>query len=456
MIADHFWAAKRGRDTLVITWEDGEGSKLNTKEQVAKYQNLVAANGLPAAQKGDITTGFAQSETIIEANHVFPYLAHAPMEPLNCTVRISDEKCEIWTGTQMPDVEQATAAKILNLTKAQVMINTPFLGGSFGRRAVPQADFVSEAVHIAKASGEFIKMVWTREDDMKSGFYRPMYVHKLKVGLDQQGFPIAWQHNIAGQSIMADKFTASVRNGVDDSSVEGVSTSPYLNSIPHHYVGLHTTKEVVPVLWFRSVGNTHTAYVMETMIDELAHLAGQDPVDYRRTLLKEHPRHLAALNLVAEKANWNQPLPKGHSHGIAVHEAFGSFVAEVAEISIEREQLKIHKVTCAIDCGLAVNPDGVKAQMESGIVFGLTMAMYGELSIENGRLQQNNFYDYKILRMHEAPAIDVYVVDSNEKMGGAGECGVPPAAPALANAIFAATGKRIYNLPIMNNKFTTA
>lgn len=353
------------------------------------------------------------------------------------------------------DVEQAAAAKILNLKKEQVTVNTMFLGGAFGRRAVPQADFVSEAVYIAKASGEFIKMVWTREDDMKSGFYRPMYVHKVKVGLNSQGLPLVWQHNIVGQSIMADKNPATIKNGIDPSSVEGVDGSPYLTSVPNYYIGLHTTNEVVPVLWFRSVGNTHTAYAMETMIDVLAHTAKQDPVSYRRGLLKEHPRHLAALNLMAEKSGWGKPLPKGRFWGIAVHEAFASFVSQVVEISMLNGQLKIHKVTCAIDCGLAVNPDGVKAQMESGIIFGLTMALYGELSIEKGQLQQSNFYDYKMLRMNESPILEVHIVASGEKMGGAGECGVPPTAPALANAIFAATGKRIYKLPIMNTKFDT-
>ena len=288
---------------------------------------------------------------------------------------------------------------------------------------------------------------------MKSGYYRPFFVHNVKVGLDKNGMPVAWKHNIVGQSVMAG---ASVLGfpiePVDDASVEGVKGSPYLDSVPDHFVGLHTTKEIVPILWFRSVGHTHTAYVMETMIDRLAHAAGRDPVDYRRAMFTNHPRHLAALNLVAEKGNWQKPLPKGRYKGVAVNMAFGSYVATIAEVSISNGLVQVHKIDCAIDCGLAVNPDGVKAQMESGIIFGLTMALYGELTLADGKVQQNNFYDYRIARMNESPKINVYIVDSNEKMGGAGECSVPPTAPAIANAIFAATGQRIYQLPIAKTK----
>jgi isoquinoline 1-oxidoreductase beta subunit len=242
------------------------------------------------------------------------------------------------------------------------------------------------------------------------------------------------------------------KSSIDDTSVEGVMGSPYLTSVPDHFVGLHNTEEVVPVLWYRSVGHTHTAFVMETMIDELSASTGQDPVAYRQKLFADHPRHLAALNLVAEKGEWKKELPKGRYKGIAVHEAFGSYVGIIAEVSIADGQVRVHKIDCAIDCGLAVNPDGVKAQLESGIIFGLTMALYGELTVEAGKLQQNNFYDFRMARMHESPEINVFIVDSKEKMGGAGECSVPPTAPAIVNAIFAATGKRIYNLPIANHK----
>ncbi|MDB5025279.1 MAG: xanthine dehydrogenase family protein molybdopterin-binding subunit [Mucilaginibacter sp.] len=449
VIADHFWAASQGRKALQITWDNGAGINLSTKTQVDAYQKLAHTDGLKAAQKGDVDQGLAKAAKLLKAEYVFPYLAHAPMEPLNCTVKISNDKCEIWTGTQLPGIDQAAAARILGMKPTQVTMNVVFLGGGFGRRATMTSDFVSEAVHIARTSGKFVKMVWTREDDIKGGYYRPVFVHRINAGLDASGMPVAWRHNIVGQSIMAGTPFAP-KNGIDPSSVEGVADSPYFETVPNYFVGLHSTKEAVPVLWYRSVGNTHTAYVMETMLDELAHAAWQDPVAYRRKLLQKSPRHLAALDLAAKKAGWGRELPKGRYKGIALHEAFGSYVAQVAEISIDNGKLRVHKVTCAIDCGLAVNPDGVKAQMESGIIFGITMALYGELTIEKGQLQQSNFYDYRIARMNEAPEIDVYIVESNEKMGGAGECAVPPTAPAIANAIFAATGKRIYNLPIMN------
>ena len=449
VIADHFWAANQGRKALQIIWDDGAGANLSTKTQVDAYQKLAHTDGLKAAQKGNVDQGLAKATKLLKAEYVFPYLAHAPMEPLNCTVKISNNECEIWTGTQLPGIDQANAARILGMKPEQITMNVVFLGGGFGRRATIASDFVSEAVHIAKVSGKFVKMVWTREDDMKGGYYRPMFVHRVNTGLDASGMPVAWRHNIVGQSIMAGTPFES-KGGVDSTSVEGIADSPYFEMVPDHFIGLHTVKEAVPVLWFRSVGHTHTAYVMETMVDELAHAAGQDPVAYRRKLLQKSPRHLAALNLAAEKAEWDKKLPKGRYKGIAVHEAFGSYVAQVAEISIDNGKPRVHKVTCAIDCGLAVNPDGVKAQMESGIIFGLTMALYGELTIEKGQLQQSNFYDYRIARMNESPEIDVHIVESNDKMGGAGECAVPPTAPAIANAIFAATGKRIYNLPIMN------
>jgi isoquinoline 1-oxidoreductase beta subunit len=454
VIADHYYAAQQGKKALQVTWENGAGANLFTTKQTDAYRKLAATDGLTAQKKGDATAGLSKSAKILKAEYVFPYLAHAPMEPLNCTVKVEKDSCEIWTGTQMPAVEQAAVAKILGFTPEKVKINIPFLGGGFGRRATPAADFVSEAVHIAKASGKTIKMVWSREDDMRSGHYRPFFVHNVQAGLDQKGMPIAWKHNIVGQSIMKAAAPAfgEPKSPIDPTSVEGVMGSPYLTSVPDHFVGLHNTEEVVPVLWFRSVGHTHTAYVMETMLDELAHNAGRDPVEYRQGLLKEHPRHLAALNLVAEKGNWKKALPAGRFKGVAVNEAFGSYVASIAEVSIVNGQVKVHKIDCAIDCGLAVNPEGVKAQTESGIIFGLTMALYGELTLEGGKLQQNNFYDYRIARMNEAPEINVYIVESDGKMGGAGECAVPPTAPAIANAIFAATGKRIYNLPIMNHK----
>ncbi|RYY54461.1 MAG: xanthine dehydrogenase family protein molybdopterin-binding subunit [Chitinophagaceae bacterium] len=450
VLATNYWAAKQGQKALSVQWIDGAGVALHTPTQTAKYKKLAATDGLPAAKKGNAVAGLAKAKRVIEAEYTFPYLAHAAMEPLNCTVKITGDACEIWTGTQLPGIDQQAAAKVLGFKPEQVKVNTVFLGGGFGRRATMQSDFVTEAVNIAKASGKYIKMVWSREDDLKAGYYRPFMIHKLKAGVDAKGFPVAWRHNIAGQSIMmGTPFEGGMKGGIDEASVEGVHNSPYIKELPDHFVGLHNTKEVVPVLWYRSVGHTHTGYVMETIIDELATAAKMDPVEYRRELLRHEPRHLAALNLVAEKSGWGKAAAEGRFRGVAVHEAFGSYVAQVVEISLVGNLPKIHKVWCAVDCGLAVNPDGVRAQMESGIIFGLAMALYGEISFDKGRVQQNNFYDYKILRMHESPEIEVFIADSNEKMGGAGECAVPQAAPALANAMFAATGKRIYQLPII-------
>lgn len=453
VLADNFWAAKKGRNALQVTWDDGPNVNIDSTAQLKEFKALALKPGLPATKGGNVDAGLTKSAKVIEAEYTFPYLAHAPMEPMNCTVKIQGNICDIWTGTQLPMMDQAAAAKILGLQPEQVNIHIPFLGGGFGRRACPHSDFVTEAVHIAKASGEVVKLVWTREDDMKAGYYRPSVVHKVKAGVDHNGMPVAWYHNIVGQSIMSSAgFDGWIKNGIDDSSTEGVADSPYLVNIPDKFVGLHSPKLGLPVLWFRSVGNTHTAAVMETMIDELAHNAGKDPVEYRRTLLKDHPRHLAALNLATEKAAWGKPLPAGRYQGVAVHEAFKSYVCQVAEISVSPNgTIRVHKVVCAIDCGLAVNPDGVAAQMESGINYGIAAALYGKITLSRGRVDQSNFHDYQVARMNDTPPlIEVYIVDSKEEMGGAGEPGTPPIAPAIANAVFRATGQRLRNLPFGN------
>ncbi len=450
VIADNFWAAMQGKKALQIEWNLGENVSVDSNTQLEQFRKLAATEGLPAAKSGDVKMALQTSSKLLEAEYIFPYLAHAAMEPLNCTVKITGDKCDIWTGTQMPGMDQFAAATILGFKPDQVQVHTLFLGGAFGRRANPKSDFVVEAVHIAKETGKFIKMIWTREDDTQGGYYRPSFLHKVIIGTNQKAMPVAWQHTIVGQSLLAGTpFEGGIKNGIDDSSTEGVADSPYLSSIPHYYVGLHSPKINIPVLWLRSVGNTHTAFVMETLMDELAFKSGMDAVAYRRILLKNNKRPLAALDLAAEKAGWGKPLENNHFQGVAFHESFGSFVAQVAEISLDTNgSLKIHKVTCAIDCGLAVNPDGVRAQIESGINYALSIALYGEISFKNGQVQQSNFNNYRVLRINEAPAkIEVHIVNSSDKMGGVGEPGVPPLAPALANAIFAATGKRIRRLP---------
>jgi isoquinoline 1-oxidoreductase subunit beta len=447
VVADHFWAAKLGRDALEIDWDLGAGAALETAKMTEEYRALAARDGLKAAAAGDVNAALASAKTTIEAEYAFPFLAHATMEPLNCAVRIGPDSCDVWTGTQFQTGDQAVAASIVGLKPEQVKIHTTFLGGGFGRRANPASDFVAEAVHVAKAAGVPVKVVWTREDDMRGGYYRPMWAHKLSVGLGPDGLPAAWRQQIVGQSIMeGTPFAMMIKDGIDETSVEGVADSPYIKGTPHHFVGLHSPKSPVPVLWWRSVGHTHTAYVIETMVDELAAAAGKSPVDYRRALLKGSPRHVGVMELALAKAGGAPP--SGQFRGLAVHHSFESYVAEVADVSVEKGKIRVHRVVCAIDCGVCINPAGVTAQLESAVVYGLSAALYGEVTFKNGRVEQGNFDDYPILRMDEMPKIDVHIVDSGEKSGGVGEPGTPPIAPAVANAVFAATGKRLRRLPL--------
>ena len=452
VIADHYWAAKQGRDALKVEWDLGANANLDSTVMLTEYRALANKPGLVAAQQGDSAAELPKVAKTIEAEYVLPYLAHSPMEPLNCAVRIDKDACEIWTGTQMQGTDQQAAAKILGLKPEQVKIHTMFLGGGFGRRANPAADFVSEAVQVAKAAGVPVKTVWSREDDVHGGYYRPMYLHQAKIGVNADGAPVAWEQVTVGQSIMqGTPFEAfMIKNGVDATSVEGIADLPYLKSIHNYHMGLNTVKATIAVLWWRFVGHSYFVFVMESLIDELAHNANKDPFDYRKKKKKGHPRHLAALNLAAEKADWGKPLPKGMYRGVAVHESFGSFVAQVAEVSVNKGVVKVHRMVCAIDCGLAVNPDSLKAQMESSISFGLGAALQSEITFKEGKVQQSNFHDYLVLRMKDMPKVDVHIVPSTEKMGGVGEPGLPPVAPAVTNAIFAATGKRIRQLPIGN------
>jgi isoquinoline 1-oxidoreductase beta subunit len=342
------------------------------------------------------------------------------------------------------------AAAITGLKPEQVRIHTTFLGGGFGRRANPATDFVSEAVHVAKAAGGPVKTVWTREDDTRGGYYRPAFVHRARLGLGADGMPVAWDHVMAGQSILAGTFFEAMipESGIDPSSVEGLADSPYMAEIPNHRIGVHTPAPGVPVLWWRSVGHTHTAFVAETMIDEAASAAGQDPVAYRRALLANHPRHLGVLNLAAEQAGWGSPLPEGRARGVAVHESFGSFVAEVAEVSVDKGWIRVHKVTCAVDCGIAVNPETIRAQLQSAVAFGLSATLHSAVSLKDGRVQESNFNDYKVLRLAEMPEVQTYIVPSTDRPGGVGEPGTPPIGPAVANAVFALTGTRLRDLPL--------
>ena len=449
VIADHFWQARHGLDLLDIQWEEGDMAKLSTQDMRKEYAELARKPGTVAKKKGSAEEAMGKAAKQLEAEYEVPYLAHATMEPLNCLVDVRKESCEIWTGTQFQTADRNAAAKILGLKPEQVKFHTMLLGGGFGRRANPASDFVSEAAHVAKAVRKPVKVIWTREDDMRGGYYRPMWYDRISAGLDGDGKPIAWRHTIVGQSIISGTFfeQAMIKNGIDATSVEGAQDIPY--NIPNTFVDLHSPKTGVPVLWWRSVGHSHTAFVVESFMDELAHAAGKDPYEFRRDLLTEHPRHKGVLELAAQKAGWGTPLAEGRARGIAVHESFGSFVAQVAEVSVKPSgEVSVHRVVCAIDCGRFVNPDIVEAQMESGIVFGLTAALYGAITFKNGRVEQSNFHDYPLLRMKEMPRVEVYIMPSKENPQGVGEPGVPPIAPAVANAIFAVTGKRIRRLPI--------
>ena len=446
VIADGFWSANKGRDALEIVWDEGPLATLSTSGMREQYLNLAKTPGAVAREEGNPETVLSKAAKQVQVEYEVPYLAHACMEPLNCLVDLRPDSCEIWTGTQFQTVDRNAAASVVGLKPEQVKIHTTFLGGGFGRRANPHSDFVIEAAQVAKAVKKPVKVIWTREDDMKGGYYRPMWYDRIAAGLDEKGNLIAWQHTIVGQSILSGT-PFDPKGDVDPASVEGAKEIPY--EIPNILVDLHTPNIAVPVQWWRSVGHSHTAFVVESFIDEVAHEVGKDPYEFRRKLLAKHPRHYGVLKLAAEKAGWGRPLPKGRGRGMAQHESFGSFVAQVAEVSVSAKgEVRVHKVVCAIDCGKIVNPDTIKAQMESGIVFGLSAALYGKITFQNGRVEQSNFHDYPLLRLNEMPLVEVHIVSSKEKPGGVGEPGVPPIAPAVANAIFAATGKRIRHLPI--------
>jgi isoquinoline 1-oxidoreductase beta subunit len=448
VIADTFWQAKKGRDALKLEWYKSPMDDFSSASQREQYRALAQKPGLVARKDGDPEGAFTGQATIIEAEYELPYLSHAMMEPLNCVVDLKAGGCEIWTGTQFQTADRAAAAQVAGLKPEQVQIHTTLLGGGFGRRANPASDFVVEAMHVAKAAGAPVKVIWTREDDMRGGYYRPAYLHSIKGAVDAAGNPVAWRHRIVGQSIIAgtpfEKFI--IKNGIDDTSVEGAADLPY--AIPNLAVEYTPTKVGVPVLWWRSVGHSHNAFVTECFLDELATAGKQDPFKLRQRLLAKKPRHLGVLELAAEKAGWGKPLPKGRFRGIAVHESFGSFSAHVAEVSIDQGKIRVHRFVCAIDCGAYVNPGIIEAQGQGGVVFGMSAALYGELTFSNGRLEQSNFHDYPLVRMNECPEIEVHIVKNNEKSGGIGEPGVPCAAPAIANAIFAATGKPVRKLPV--------
>ena len=447
VIAKSFWAANLGRKALTVDWDTSKANTAGTAEVFAQFATLADKTGIELRKDGDTTRALAGAAKVVEANYEFPYLAHASMEPLNCVVKLTQNGAEIWNGEQFQTPDQMVVASMLGCQPQDVKINTIFAGGSFGRRANPKADYIVEAVSVARAiNGRApVKLVWTREDDTNAGYYRPAFVHRIKGGIDADGKPVAWQHRIVGQSVMAGSAFDS-KDGKDPSSFEGAADHPY--TIPNVFVDLHTPTIGIPVQWWRSVGHTHTGFAVEMFIDELARAAGKDPVEFRRTLLAKEPRRLAVLNLAAEKAGWGTPLPAGRARGVAVHKSFETYVAEVAEVSLEGGKPRVHRVVCAVDCGIVINPDIVRAQMEGGIAYGLSAALYGKVDIEQGKVMSSNFNKYRVLRMREMPVVEVHIVPSTEKPTGAGEPGTPVIGPAVANAVAMLTGKPVRKLPV--------
>ena len=438
VLAKNFWAAKKARQALRITWDDSAAEKRGSAEIMDEYRTFLDQPGKEVRNDGDVATALAGAARVLTADYEFPFLVHAPMEPLDCAVRLSKDKCEIWAGSQSPTSDLMAASRISGLTPDKIEIHTMLAGGSFGRRATPDSDVVSEATHIAKAiDGRFpVKLVWTREDDIRGGRYRPMYLHRLVGGLDKDGNIVAWQQRVIGQSIMKGTplEALAMRNGIDPTMLEGASTLPY--AIPNLAVDVHVVDVGVPPLWWRSVGHTHTAFTTEVFFDELVRAAGRDPLQERLKLLADHPRLHRVVELVGEKSGWGTPLPAGKARGIAMHKSFNSFVAEVAEVSLAADGMpRVERVVCAVDCGVPVNPDNIRAQMEGGIGYGLAAALHNELILEGGRVVQSNFHDYQPMRMHEMPPVEVHIVPSAEPPTGVGEPGVPPIAPAVANAM---------------------
>ena len=446
VVADNTWSAMQGRNALQISWDEGANAK-NSSEGIRKlYQGRMTETGVIARKDGDAEGAMGGATKKLEAVYEVPFLAHATMEPMNGTADVRADGCDIYAPTQFQTFAQMTSAKITGLKPEQVKIHTTYLGGGFGRRA--ELDFVIEAVELSKAVGAPVQVTYSREDDMQHDFYRPTVLVKFWAGLDDKGAPVAVKSRIVGPSIMSRFFPGSVKNGLDDTATEGIATLKY--DVPNFLVEYLLTEAGVPVGFWRSVGNSHNGYIAECFVDEMAKAAGKDPFEFRRALLSKDARQRKVLELAAEKAGWSKPVAAGRYRGIAVVESFGSYVAQVVEISIDRKahSLRVHRVVAAVDCGRHVNPETIRAQIEGGIIYGLTAALKGEITIANGRVEQANFNDYEMVRINEAPQVEVHIMESSDGPGGIGEPGTPPIAPAVCNAIFAATGKPVRRLPI--------
>src|SRR6058998_887088 len=444
VVADNYWNAVQGRRALEIEWDEGEAAALGSDGIRAEFARLAEQAGVEARKDGDAAGALAGAAKRVEAVYEVPFLHHATMEPMNCTAHVRADGCDVWAPTQNQTRAQEVAAEAAGLPKEKVRIHTTLLGGGFGRRL--ESDFVAEAVRISKAVNAPVKVVWSREDDTKHGFYRPATYNRLAAGLDAQNKPVGWTHHIVAPPILI-KF-GPLQNGIDATLIDGASDVPY--AFPNVSVDqVAADLSGIPLGFWRSVGASQNAFVVECFMDEVAGAAGRDPYELRRELLQAKPRHLRTLELAATKAGWGTPLPAGRGRGIAIAEWEPTTCAAVAEVSVAPDgTVRVHRVVCAVDCGPVVNPDTLEAQMQGGVVFGLSAALYGEITIENGRVKQGNFDDYPVLRMPEMPVVEVHIVPSTDALGGIGEPSVPPTAPAVCNALFAATGKRIRKLPI--------
>ena len=451
--AQGMWPAIKGREALKITWDESKAEKRGSDQLIEEYRALARKPGLVAGTHGDAEAALKGAAKVIEAEYVFPYLAHAPMEPLDGYMRFDGERVLARFGSQLQTGDHMTIAKVFGVTPDKVQIETMLAGGSFGRRATPDSHLAAELAQAVKAIGpnKPVKLVWTREDDIHGGYYRPLFVHRLR-GAVANGKIVAWSNTLVGQSFLkGSAFESMIKDGIDATSVEGSKEIPY--EIADFRCELHTTDVGVPTLWWRSVGHTHTGYAVECFVDELLQAAGKDPVAGRLEMMAKAPRHAGVLRAVAELAKWSGPNPvNGRARGVAVVESFDSFIAQIAEVSAgEGGEPRVHKVWCAVDCGVAVNPDVIRAQMQGGIGYGLGHMLFGEITLKDGKPEQDNFDTYRSLRINEMPEIEVTILRSSEKPTGVGEPGVPPIGPAVANAMARLGMSRPRRLPVVRS-----
>ncbi|PTM95457.1 xanthine dehydrogenase family protein molybdopterin-binding subunit [Mycoplana dimorpha] len=446
IVADHMGAAKKGLEALRIEWDDGPNAALGTEQVARQLEEATLKTGAVAQNVGDVEMAMANAATRLKARYEVPFLAHAALEPMNCTVHFRKEECEIWIGSQAVARVQAMAAQALGLPQDKVIVHNHLIGGGFGRRL--EADGALRAVEIAKHVDGPVKVVWTREEDIQHDMYRPYWFDRLSAGLDGEGRPVAWSNRFAGSSVIARWLPPGFHDGLDLDSTEGAINLPY--DLPNFHVEyVRVEPPGIPTAFWRSVGPSHNVFVTESFIDEMAAAARQDPVAFRRSLLSKSPRAKAVLDLAAEKAGWGEAVPKGRGRGVALQFVFGSYLAMVADVEVSEDgAVRVHRAVCAVDVGTAVNPDTVEAQVQGGVIFGTTAALYGEITLKNGRVEQANFDSYQMIRMNEAPTIEVHVVKSEEPPGGLGEAGTSLIVPAIANAVFAATGRRLRKMPI--------